>query len=180
MIIGERVRLRAIEREDIPTFLRWFNDPEVRQYLLGDEPMSKAQEERWFERFLDRDDYVFGIEALVGEKWVHIGNTGLEDIDSRNGRADFGIVIGEKVPWGQGYGTEATRLMLGFAFRELRLNRVQLQVYDFNKRGIRCYEKVGFVHEGTQRQGLFRNGRYHDVHWMGILAEEFFAENPTS
>jgi len=174
MIIGERVRLRGIEREDIPTFVRWFNDPEVRRYLLFNDPMSKAQEERWFERFLDRKDYIFAIEALIEGTWSHIGNCGLEDIDYRNGVAAFGIMIGEKAHWSQGYGTEATRLLVGFGFRELRLNRIQLQVYDFNTRAIRCYEKAGFIHEGVQRQGLFRDGRHCDVHWMGILAEEFF------
>jgi diamine N-acetyltransferase len=175
MIIGERVRLRAIEREDIPTFVRWFNDPEVYRHLVRAQPMSAAQEERWFERFLDRDDCIFGIEALVGGEWIHIGNTGLEDIDSRNGVAEFGIAIGETAYWSQGYGTEATRLIVGFGFRELRLNRIELRTFAFNKRAIRCYEKVGFTHEGTQRQGIFRDGRHHDVYRMGILAEEFFA-----
>jgi RimJ/RimL family protein N-acetyltransferase len=176
MIIGERVRLRGIEREDIPTFVRWFNDPEVRRFLLFNEPMSKAQEERWFESRAEKEDYIFGVEALVDEQWVHIGNTGLHELDYRNGVAEFGIVIGEKARWSKGYGTEATRLTLGFAFGALRLNRVALEVFDFNKRAIRCYEKAGFTHEGTQRQGLFRDGQFYDIHWMGILAEEFFAD----
>jgi hypothetical protein len=57
MLYGERVRLRAIEREDIPTFVRWLNDPQVRQYLLMFEPMSKAKEERWFEKKVQAEDH---------------------------------------------------------------------------------------------------------------------------
>ncbi|HHE47594.1 MAG TPA: N-acetyltransferase, partial [Candidatus Acetothermia bacterium] len=78
MIYGENLRLRAIEREDIPTFLRWFNDPEVRRHLLMHEPMSYAKEERWFEEHLSqRNEFMFAIEVKEGEAWVHIGNLGL-------------------------------------------------------------------------------------------------------
>ena len=55
----------------------------------------------------------------------------------------------------------------------LNLHRVELEVYDFNPRAMRCYEKAGFRHEGTRRQALFRDGRYHDTHHMAILYEEF-------
>lgn len=174
MLIGERVRLRSIEREDLPTFVRWFNDPEVRQYLLMYEPMSMAKEERWFEEMLERkNDFLFAIEAQIGEQWVHIGNVGLHRIDWKNRTAVFGIVLGEKAYWGQGFGTDATRTILRFAFEELNLHRVELEVFDFNTRAMRSYEKAGFHHEGTRRQALFRHGRYHDVHLMSILQSEY-------
>ena len=83
MILGERVRLRAIERSDIPTFLRWFNDPQIRHYLLMFQPMSSAEEERWFERHLDsRDDYLYSFEGSVAGAWIHLGNIGLHRVDS--------------------------------------------------------------------------------------------------
>jgi len=174
MIYGENLRLRAIEREDIPTFLRWFNDPEVRRHLLMHEPMSYAKEERWFEEHLSqRNEFMFAIEVKEGEAWVHIGNLGLHRIDWKNRVATFGIVIGEKAYWDRGYGTEAVRTALRYAFFELGLNRVELETFSFNRRAIRCYEKVGFRHEGTRRQALYRDGRYHDILIMGILKEEF-------
>ncbi len=174
MLYGQRIRLRAIEREDIPTFVRWFNDPEVRQYLLMYEPMSTAQEERWFQGLLERrDDYLFAIEAQAGERWIHVGNCGLHQLDWKNRSAEFGIALGEKAYWGQGYGTDAARTVLRFAFHELNLQRVQLEVFDFNPRAQRCYEKAGYRREGTRRQALYRDGRYHDVHLMSILRDEF-------
>lgn len=177
MIYGERIRLRAIERSDIPTFLRWFNDPEVRQFLLMYLPLSEAQEERWFESLPERSaDHIFGIEANTDEGWRLIGNCGLHRIDWKNRNATFGIVIGEKEFWGRGFGTEATRTLLRFAFHELNLHRVSLDVYDFNARAIRSYEKAGFRLEGTKREALFRDGRYHDVHLMSILSHEFPAQ----
>ncbi len=174
MLFGKKVRLRAIERQDIPTFVRWFNDPEVRQYLQAYEPMSTAQEERWFEDHLaKKDNFNFGIEALVGEAWVHVGNLGLDQVDWKNRCAVFGIVMGEKAYWGQGYGTDATRTALRFAFRELNLHRVELDVYDYNPRAMRCYEKAGFRRDGTRRQAHFHDGQYYDVHVMSILQDEF-------
>ncbi len=174
MLYGRKVRLRGIEREDIPTFVRWFNDPEVRQYLLMYAPMSTAQEERWFQGRLERaDDHLFAIEAHVGDQWIHIGSCGLHKIDWKNRNAVFGIALGEKARWGQGYGTDAARTMLRFAFGELNLHRVELEVFDYNPRAQRCYEKAGYRLEGTRRQALFRDGRYHDVHVMSVLQDEF-------
>ncbi|MDI7275802.1 MAG: GNAT family protein [Anaerolineae bacterium] len=174
MYYGDRIRLRAIEREDLPTFVRWFNDPEVRRYLMMYEPMSMAKEERWFQGLLERrDEHLFCIEAAAGDQWVHIGNCGLHKIDWKNRNAEFGIAIGEKAYWGKGYGTDAARTMLRFAFHELNLHRVELEVFDHNARARRCYEKAGYRLEGTRRHALYRDGQYHDVHVMSILRHEF-------
>lgn len=174
MLYGTHVRLRAVERTDIPTFVRWFNDPEVRSYLAAYEPMSHAKEERWFEARLDKqDDYLFAIEVQAGEQWVHVGNVGLHQVDWVNRRCIFGIVVGERDYWGKGFGSEAARIALRFAFLTLNLHRVELEVFEFNRRAIRSYEKVGFRQEGVRRQSLYQNGRYHDAYWMAILRSEF-------
>src|SRR5512136_2224663 len=111
-IAGKKVRLRAIERSDIPAFVRWFNDPEVTQYLVTYMPMSQVQEERWFEAQLEQHDgFILGIETLDGKL---IGNLGLVHIDWKNRRAGLGVVLGEKEYWGQGYGTDAITTLLGF------------------------------------------------------------------
>jgi RimJ/RimL family protein N-acetyltransferase len=176
MILGKRIRLRALEREDIPTFVRWFNDPELRHYLLMFEPMSKAKEEKWFDSMLERrDDFLFGIEAQLAERWLLIGNIGLHRVSWKDRHAVLGIALGEKEYWGKGYGTDAVRTMLRWAFHELDLNRVELEVFDYNPRARRCYEKAGFRLEGTRRQAHFHDGRYHDNHLMAVLRDEFEA-----
>jgi diamine N-acetyltransferase len=175
MIYGDRVRLRAIEREDIPTFLRWFNDPEVRHGLLMFAPMGRAEEERWFEGRLNHaDDYLFAVEARLDDgSWLHIGNVGLHRIDWKSRNCIFGIALGEKAQWGHGYGTDATRTMLRFGFAELNLHRIELEVFDFNRRAMRVYEKAGFRLEGTRRQTFYQDGQYHDAHVMAVLRDEF-------
>jgi diamine N-acetyltransferase len=173
-MIGEKVRLRPIERDDLPRFVEWFADPEVRRHLLVYLPFSLAQEERWFEDLqgrLERQEMlVLAIETTEG---VHIGNLGLHAIDWKNRNAELGILIGEKAYWNQGYGTDAIRTLLGLAFREMNLHRVFLRVDADNARGIRCYEKVGFQQDGTLRDAVFKEGRYLDQYVMSILRAEF-------
>lgn len=174
MLYGKRVRLRAIEREDIPAFLRWFNDPEVRQWLTSIQLLSRAKEERWFEEQLARtNDLILGIEVQVDQGWTLIGNIGLHGLDWKNRRATLGIVIGERDFWDKGFGTEAIEVLLRYAFLELGLHRVELEVFEENRRARRCYEKVGFREEGIRREAVFRDGRFQDLVIMSILAREF-------
>jgi len=171
VIIGEKTRLRAIERADIPLFVRWFNDPEVLGFLSMYLPMSEAAEEQWFERQLaDSKSLVFVIETMDG---TPIGNLGFCEIDQKNRHAWFGISICEAGYRDRGFGTDALDTLLKFAFEEMNLNRVALRVLDYNHRAIRCYEKVGFKREGRLRQSHFSKGRYVDELVMGILSSEW-------
>jgi diamine N-acetyltransferase len=174
MIVGKKVRLRPIERGDLPRFVEWFGDPEVRRHLAIYLPFSLAQEERWFENLQGRlerqEDVLLAIETADG---VHIGNLGLHAINWKDRSAELGIAIGEKAYWNQGYGTDAIRTLLGLAFRELNLHRVFLRVDADNARAIRCYEKAGFQREGTSREAVFSEGSYRDQYVMSILESEF-------
>jgi RimJ/RimL family protein N-acetyltransferase len=175
MLYSDRVRLRAFEREDLPRFVTWLNDPEVRAGISKQTPIGMAQEEKWFADVLQRplDEHPLVIEARAEGGWQPIGSCGLHNFDWHSRWGLLGISIGEKSQWNQGYGTEAVRLLLRHAFKTLNLNRVWLQVFESNARAIRSYEKAGFVHEGRQRQAFFRAGRYEDVLIMGILAHEW-------
>ncbi|KAF0110650.1 MAG: putative acetyltransferase [Chloroflexi bacterium] len=176
MITGKRVRLRAIERDDIPNFVRWLNDREVIEFLLMNSPLSKAMEEKWFEGHLAApitSAQVMAIEALSGDQWVHIGNTGIHNIEPVHNAAEFGIFIGEKDFWNKGYGREATLLTLKHGFEDLNLNRIFLNVYENNLRGIAAYKAAGFVHEGVLREAVYKNGRYLDVLVMSVLHSEW-------
>jgi diamine N-acetyltransferase len=174
MILGETTRLRPVERDDLPRFVAWFGDPEVRRHLSIWLPFSLAQEERWFESSLERterqESVLLAIETAEG---VHIGNIGLDQIDWKNRHAELGIAIGEKAYWNQGYGGDAIRTLLKLAFGEMNLHRVQLRVDADNARAIHCYEKAGFKKDGTLREIVFREGRYVDQHLMSILRREF-------
>lgn len=174
MIRGERVLLRAAERSDLALFVAWLNDRETTHFLTARAPMSLASEERWYERMVERqgtDGYHFVICRLDDDQ--PIGVTGLFDIDTADGNAGLGITIGEKSLWSQGYGSDALNALVDFGFGNLRLERIWLDVYDFNKRAQRSYEKCGFVLEGVRRHAAFRRGVYIDIHLMSILHDEW-------
>ena len=179
MIQGKRVRLRAMECNDLPLFVTWLNDAEVRENISVYIPLSMTQEEDWFKRInqLPVEEQPLAIEVLQGEEWRVIGNTTFIKMDMHNRSAEVGILIGDKQYWGQGYGTDAMRLMLRHAFNHLNLNRVYLNVYETNLRGIRCYEKCGYKLEGRMRQAQFLNGKYIDLLWMSILKDEWSDED---
>jgi diamine N-acetyltransferase len=176
IIRGQQVFLRAAEREDLPLFVRWFNDADVLRNLDRFSPMSLAAEEGWFERMLaaqGKTDYHFVICLLADGR--PIGAIGLHRIDFLNGTAEFGIAIGEKSEWNKGNGTDALRAICDFGFGALRLERIGLQVYAGNDAGRRAYEKAGFSHEGTLRRAHFARGEHVDVHVMSLLSEEWAA-----
>lgn len=170
--IGETVYLRAQERADVERVTPWFNDPEITRYLSTYRPMNFAEHEGRIEKLADsKDDVVLGIVERSDDQLI--GLVGLHGFNDKNRRAMLGIVIGEKSLWGKGRGAEATRLMVAVAFDTLNLNRVWLDVYTDNVRAVRCYEKLGFKHEGLMRQHSYREGAYHDLHLMSLLRDEW-------
>jgi diamine N-acetyltransferase len=176
MLHGERVRLRPIERDDLPRFVAWFADPEVRAHLALFLPLSRAQEERWYEGVLSQppEEQPFAIDVRRAEaSWQHVGVAGLQNLQWRNRSAEMGLVIGDRSVRGQGVGTDATEVLVRFALATLNLHRVALRVYEDNAPARRVYEKVGFVLEGRQRDGDFREGRYRDVLLYSILRPEW-------
>jgi RimJ/RimL family protein N-acetyltransferase len=175
MIYGERIRLRAPEREDLPRFVAWLNDPDVHTNLAISLPLSLVQEERWFDNMLQQSppEHSMVIEIREGGGWKPIGNCGFHVIDWRSRNGELGLFIGEKSLWNQGYGSETVRLLLRHGFNTLNLHRISLRVFETNPGGIRAYEKAGFVHEGRFRQAEYQDGRYIDVLYMSVLRSEW-------
>ena len=175
ILYSERLRLRAPEREDIPIFLKWVNDPDVGEHMQHYTAMNLEQEEAWYEAMIKgpRTEMPLVIEVREGEEWVAIGNIAFLGIHLVNRDSEIGIMIGEKAYWDKGFGTEAMQRMLQYGFEELNLHRIYLQVYEGNDRGKHAYKKVGFTHEGTMRQARYHRGRYWDVDIMSILKNEW-------
>jgi len=176
MLVGKKVRLRALEKEDLPNCVRWLNDRDVTEFLIQHSPMSQAMEDKWYETQLaipPAMGQVLAIEILAAGQWVHIGNTGLHNVEPVTREAEFGIFIGEKKYWSQGYGRDAALLTLKHGFEDLNLNRIFLFVFENNPRGISSYKAAGFVQEGVLREAIYKNGRYYNVLVMSVLRSEW-------
>lgn len=174
-LLGNRIMLREYRKEDLPWIRQWVNNPEIVQYLsdIFLYPHSMESTEAYLESMLEgsSDSRGFIIADLKGE--AYIGQLNLDAIDWKNRVGRIGIVIGSVDHMGYGYGTEAMKLLLHFAFTEMNLNRLELEVYDFNERAYRCYLSCGFTEEGRLRERIYKNGRYSDVIQMGILRSEW-------
>jgi RimJ/RimL family protein N-acetyltransferase len=175
------VYLRAAGRDDIPWFVAWINDNRTSRSIGFRAPISIPMEEAWFERMLadqGNSAYMFTICLLVDDR--PIGSVSLFDLDLVNGSAGLGIMIGDPGDRGRGHGTDTLEAIVGFGFDSLRLERIWLNVFDFNPAARRVYERVGFKHEGTQRHAIFREGRFFDDHRMAILSGEWRARHGPS
>jgi RimJ/RimL family protein N-acetyltransferase len=174
VIRGERVYLRAVERDDLQRCHAWMNDEQLRETILFRYPVSLIAEADWIERAARRQDpseVVFAICLFEGDR--HIGNCDLRAIDRENGTAALGIAIGEADCRGRGYGEDAVRTLCRFGFDELNLNKIRLDVFETNPRAEKTYTRVGFRREGVLRREVYRGGRYLDLVRMGLLREEF-------
>ena len=175
MIIGDTVRLRGIDKEDLPLFVSWLNDPDVRRYLSLYTPLSNAQEVKWFEYLANHclAEQPLMIEVQNEKGWKAVGDISYINVDQQSRNAELGVFIGDKEFWGKGIGTKAISLMLDYGFKTLNFHRVYLRVFAPNQRGVHCYEKIGFKHEGNMREAYFLDGEYVDVLFMSILKEEW-------
>lgn len=171
-LVGKQIYLRPLERADAATLLPWVNDSEITRHLLLYRPVSLTAEENFIDSLNENQDGIH-LAIVLRDSDRLIGVCGLHKLDHKNRHASFGIFIGAKEEWGGGYGTEATRLIVNYAFATLNLHRVWLHVFEDNARGQRAYEKVGFQREGVLRQDFYREGRYWNTIVMGILREEW-------
>ncbi len=172
-IVGRRVTLRRHGPENLAAVSRWYRDPEIaRLTRYQTRPMPREEVERFFQtRLLEPESVAYAIHLRLTDRLI--GLTTFSALDADNGSVLFHITLGERDVWGQGYGTEATSLMLAHAFERLGLHRVGLSVFSFNDRAIRSYEKAGFRIEGRLRDAIVRDGRYWDEIQMGALRPEW-------
>lgn len=179
LLSGNLVRLAAIDPEKSASlWSRWAQNSEyLRLQDLDPAVIHSPKAVRdWIEKHIDDFlAYEFEIHTLSDDQVI--GSTGLDGNMKFHADAFVGIGIGEPEFWGQGYGTEAMSLILRYAFMELNLRRVSLDVFEYNPRAVRSYEKAGFKHEGRLRGALLREGKRWDLLYMGILCEEWLELN---
>jgi RimJ/RimL family protein N-acetyltransferase len=173
---GELVRLSAVDPSELgKAFARWNQDSELTRYLDSHTTLlhsAKAITDFYEKEFKDPSPsaYPFTIRALDDDRLL--GDIGLYVINNWSSQDAFvGLGIGERENWGKGYGSDAMKVALRYAFTELNLRRVTLTVFEYNPRAIRSYEKTGFQHEGRLRGALLRDGKRWDMLYMGILRD---------
>jgi RimJ/RimL family protein N-acetyltransferase len=175
LLRGELVRLTVEDPETLaPLESQWSADSEYSRLLDWDPArrFSVKTVQKWIEKQHENEGtHAFTIRTLADDRII--GGIGLDGIRWTHRDCFVGIGVGEREFWGKGYGTDAMKVILRYAFTELNLQRVTLDVFEYNQRGVRSYEKAGFVYEGRQRGLILREGRRWDVLFMGILREDW-------
>jgi RimJ/RimL family protein N-acetyltransferase len=163
MIAGEHIILRAFERDDAERCYRWMNDPNIVRTLKSRYPIAFQNEIEWLERAMHASttERHFAIERK--DDRTHIGNASIHDIEWVSRTAAFGLFVGEPSAWNRGFGTDAIRTLVRFAFDEMNLRKLRIDVFDYNDRAKHVLESQGFVQEGRLRQEFYREGTYHDI-----------------
>ena len=174
LLRGQRVQLTALTKDDLPAIATWYQDTEFMR-LLDARPASPQSVESlhtWLEEAQKASDgYLFAVRLLDNDGLI--GFIELDGILWTHGTAWFSIAIGLSEYREKGYGTEAARLTLAFAFQELNMHRVQATVFSYNRRSMAMFERLGFQREGTFREFIHRDGERYDMLLYGILRCEF-------
>ena len=174
---GKMVRLTAESNQVLAEALsKWNRDSEFHRLLDTGVTMVRSVKgtKEWIEKDLEKENaelIFFNIRTLEEDRLI--GFIGLDGIQWAHGDTFVFIALGEREYWGRGYGTDAMRVILRYAFTELNFHRVSLDVFEYNPRAIRSYEKAGFKNEGRCRKLLSRDGERTDDLFMGILQEEW-------
>ena len=170
-------KLRELERKDLKTINSWRNDRELIGFLGAPYRYINIEvDEQWFDGYIATRNSTVRCAVVSEESDDILCLVTLADINYINQTAVLHIMIGNKEQQGKGIGTFAISEMLYHAFNNLNLRRVELEVLASNIRAIHLYEKTGFIHEGTKRNAVYKNGTFVDMLCYAILRDEFVEE----
>jgi RimJ/RimL family protein N-acetyltransferase len=170
---GNGIKLRPLERNDISKWFTWFNDRNVVQSLnKGVYPNTFEKQEKYYDKInTSVNDILLGVVKKENDELI--GLIGIHNIDWVHRKGEISVVIGKMTSWGKGYATEAIDLMVRHGFEKANLRRLSAGVWASNEASRRCFEKNGFVLEGTIRESFFYNGKYVDEYRLGLLRKNW-------
>jgi len=171
---GERIRLEPVTAKHTDLIVRWRSDPGVIAQMFSERAPTEEEHLRWLRR-LRREGTRREFVIVLRDGDRPVGTIGLAGIDAVHRRAEYGILIGDRAAEGRGFAREASEILLAYAFDDLRLHRVFLQVFEGNRRAIALYERLGFKHEGVLREAAWKRGRPVNIVVMAILRPEWTA-----
>ncbi|HLA45703.1 MAG TPA: GNAT family protein [Aggregatilineales bacterium] len=175
LLQGEQVYLTAITKADVEAmhdalmdfeYLRYVSHNIAYRLTTPDKIIENYNKERGEQRA-----YTFVIRLKEGDTLLGICRA--KNINWHSHACEVGIGITDPAMRGKGYGTDAMRVLLRYVFMELNLNRAELRVTSYNEAAIASYQKIGFKHEVTMREAIYRDLQYFDIYIMGMLYDEW-------
>ena len=162
--------LRRLEKKDVPYMLEWMHDPDINSIFSVDfASFTEKMAEEFVERSFSTENQHF---AVVNSQDEYQGTISLKNISAKDHNAEYAVVF-RKQAHGTGISSAATKEILEYAFNNLKLERVYLNVLEENYRARAFYKKMGFIEEGVFRKHKCIKGRLQDLYWFGILKESY-------
>lgn len=168
LIKKEQITIREFTIDDVENKVRWINDSENNEYLHYDIPLNVEKTKRWF---LQKNNDG-RLDCVIEFDSVPVGLIGLLAIDKQNSKAEFYISMGEASYKRKGIAYRATKMIIEYAFEDLGLNKIYLNVDAENIPACKLYEKSGFICEGVFKKDLFHRGKLIDRKRYAILRED--------
>jgi RimJ/RimL family protein N-acetyltransferase len=172
VIQGKLVRLRPPRPEDAALMITWFEDFEITRNLKRQHPPTLEEEKEWIEQMGRDPNAVIWMVEFEGRP---VGNTGIRDIDWKNGSGRTGTIIGDKSVWGRGLGRELMQLRCEYAFMQLPLRKLKSAYLEGNEASARAQKAAGYREVGRWRQDHFVDGQWRDHILTEVLREEWIA-----
>lgn len=166
------LKFRPHKRTDIPFRVKWLSDPEVTKYLGENRRGQKTtlkKEKAWFDMYVKMRNKKRKKFFTICDGKKPIGFMGLTKISRINRNSDMFIAIGEKDYWGRGWGKNSVIYLVNYAFKKLKLHKVNLGVFTDNKPAFFCYKSAGFKVEGILRDDAFAGGKYRDMYTIARI-----------
>ncbi|MBR5236027.1 MAG: GNAT family N-acetyltransferase [Clostridia bacterium] len=162
------IHLREFAETDIENKVHWINDEKNNRYLHYDLPLSIEKTKNWFQNKAENR-----LDCVIEYQGIAVGLIGLLNIDKQNQKAEFYISMGRDDFKRKGIATLSTKLLLSYAFEDLKLNKIYLNVDEENIAACNLYEKIGFTLEGRFIQDMFHRGKLINRLRYAILREEW-------
>ena len=175
MLKGRLISLHAVEKQELLQFQEWRNNPEFRKYFREYREINMHQQEIWFEDKVVNDNTTLMFSIKRNEDHELLGCCGFVYINLVHRHADLSIYIGWENSYidDERYAEESCKLLLDYGFKELCLNKVWTEIYEFDLKKKLLYERIGFKQDGMLRQNYWYDGRWWDSRMLSILTNEF-------
>lgn len=171
MLKTDRLYLRLMRKEDAENIVNWRNDPKIRRGLFSYELINEEKHLQWYNTNAN-NTHRMDLMVCFKETEESIGTLNFSNIDFKNQKAEFGILIAKKF-WGKGYATEAAQRSLEYGFQEMNLNKIYLKVFNDNQSAINLYKKLGFNEEGLLKEDIYKDGEFKNVKVMSLLKKDW-------
>lgn len=168
--ISERLCLKPLSINEIQTnYVSWLNDKDVCKYNSHGETEYKIEMAEKFINSLKNDKSKLVFAVYLKDNNLHIGNISLQQIDFKNNNAEIAYLFGEKQYWGKGYAKESSKLLIDYAFNELKLHKLYFGTHIENISMQKLGQKLGFQEEGIKREAQYKNNKYNDIIIYGLI-----------